>query len=72
MATSLVVVKDLGIGEAPKFFSVTKGQLVVKDQIIIQRNSEYLNGQRPAMMFPQATEFDLRYMGQGPGSETKL
>jgi hypothetical protein len=29
-----------------------------------QRNSEYLKGQRPAMMLPRATEFDLRFMGQ--------
>jgi hypothetical protein len=30
-----------GVGETPKKFSVTKGQIVVKDQIIVQRNSEY-------------------------------
>jgi hypothetical protein len=35
-----------GVGETPKIFSVTKGQSVVKDQIIIQKNSEYLNCQR--------------------------
>jgi hypothetical protein len=31
-----------------------------------QRNSEYLNGQRPAMMLPWAIEFDLWSMGQSP------